>query len=93
MVDREPSFGLSRPRASGPHRAVRIEIPEDVSTLTLDAAALPGWGERGSPAARAYGDAWYDERRTAVLINPEHPDASGIAVSAPIEVPWDERLS
>jgi RES domain-containing protein len=81
-------------------------VPEDVAEV-LDPAALPGWDERGSPVALAFGDRWIGEARSAalvvpsvpsrpigrnVLINPAHPEAGRIAVSAPFPVPWDERL-
>jgi RES domain-containing protein len=96
-----------RPRTlPGAHHAVSIEIPEAVVEI-LDPAALPGWDERGSPEALAFGDRWLAEARSAVLvvpalparpigrnvlINPLHPDASSLTVSAPFRVPWDERL-
>jgi RES domain-containing protein len=96
-----------RPRTlPGAHHAVSIEIPEAVVEI-LDPAALPGWDERGSPEALAFGDRWLAEARSAVLvvpalparpigrnvlINPLHPDAFSLTVSAPFRVPWDERL-
>lgn len=96
-----------RPRTlPGPHRAVRIEIPETV-VEALDAADLPEWADRDSPAALAFGDRWLDEQRSAVLvvpavpsrpvgrnilINPLHPHAQRIHVSVPFDVTWDERL-
>ena len=53
-----------------------------------------------------FGDRWYDERRTPVLlvpsvvtlvernvlINQEHPDFAGIRASKPSPVRWDARL-
>jgi RES domain-containing protein len=96
-----------RPRTlAGVHHAVRIDIPDDLVEV-LDPASLPEWQTKGSPEARAFGDAWLAERRSAalavpavpsrpigrnVLINPEHPEAARITVSAPFQVPWDERL-
>ena len=96
-----------RPRTlPGPHHAVRIDIPDGLIE-SLDPAALPGWDERGSPEAVRFGDAWLAELRTPVLIvpavpcrpigrilliNPLHPDSGRIVVSAPFDVPWDERL-
>lgn len=96
-----------RPRTlPGPHHAVRIELP-DALVEVLDPAALPGWDTQGSPEARAYGDRWLREGRSAalvvpslparpvgrtVLLNPAHPDAGRITVSEPLAVPWDERL-
>jgi RES domain-containing protein len=96
-----------RPRTlPGAHHAVRIEIPDDVIE-TLEGDALPGWDARGSAEAREFGDAWLREERSAVLVvpalpcrpvgqnvvvNPGHRDAARIVVSAPFEVPWDERV-
>ena len=96
-----------RPRTiPGPHHAIRIEIPDGL-VERLDQNSVPGWEARQSPASIVFGDAWYDAQRSAallvpavssrpiglnVLINPEHPDAYRISVSAPFAVPWDERL-
>jgi RES domain-containing protein len=96
-----------RPRTlPGPHHAVRIEIP-DALVERLDPGTLPGWETRESAAALAFGDAWYDARRSTALqtpalpsrpigstlvIHPGHPDAPRITVSDPFPVPWDERL-
>lgn len=97
----------ARPRTlPGPHHAVRVSIP-DALVETLDPAELAGWDERGSPAARDFGDRWLSERRSAalivpslpsrpvgrtVLLDPGHPRVGEVEVSAPFEVPWDERL-
>ena len=96
-----------RPRTlPGPHHAVRIDIPDDL-VERIEPGQLPGWHTKGSPEARAFGDAWLDESRTpvlivpsvpsrpggrTVLINPIHRAARRIAVSRPFDVPWDERL-
>lgn len=56
--------------------------------------------------ARAFGDAWIRERRTAVLavpsvvvrkevnvpLNPQHPDLKEIVAGSPEPVVWDVRL-
>jgi RES domain-containing protein len=96
-----------RPRTlPGPHHAVRIEIPDEIIE-TLDASALPHWDARDSAQARAFGDAWLRDGRSAVLVvpalpcrpvgrnvlvNPAHADAGRIVVSRAFAVPWDERL-
>lgn len=96
-----------RPRTlPGPHHAVRIDIPDD-QVETLDPATLRGWEAKGSPEALHFGDRWLEEQRTPVLVvpavpsrpigrvvvvNPLHPDAGRITVSAAFDVPWDERL-
>lgn len=97
----------ARPRTlPGPHDAVRIEIP-DALIESLAPEELPGWELRESGEARAFGDRWLAESRSAVLvvpsvparpvgrtvlINPLHADAAAIAVSDPFPVPWGERL-
>lgn len=97
----------ARPRTlPGRYHAVRIDIPDEL-VERLDPDALPGWEERNSAQALAFGDAWLREERSAallvpsvpsrpvgrtVLLNPAHPAAGRLAVSAPFEVPWDERL-
>ncbi|HET6765689.1 MAG TPA: RES domain-containing protein [Longimicrobiaceae bacterium] len=97
-----------RPRTlPGPHHGVRIDIPDGLAVETLEPAALPGWELPGSPTAREFGDRWFDEQRTPVLlvpavtsrpvgrnvlINPLHPSANQLTVSSAFAVPWDERL-
>jgi RES domain-containing protein len=89
------------------HVAVEIAIAEAVAVERQDASGLPaGWERADLRVARAFGDAWIRERRTAVLIvpsvvarregniliNPLHPDFSGIVAGAPEPVVWDARL-
>lgn len=91
----------------GPHHAVRIAIPDDLAMEVLDPRAYAGWETEGSSVARAAGDAWVAEGRTAVLIvpsvpgqpeewnyilNPAHRDASRIRPQRPFDVVWDGRL-
>ena len=85
---------------------VEIEIPPSTSYEMLDAESLLGWDEPSSPAARAFGSIWLEERRSAllivpsvvapidhnVLINPNHPDSQGISVGDEQPVRWDSRL-
>jgi RES domain-containing protein len=96
-----------RPRTlPGPHHAMRIDIPDEV-VESLASERLPGWDAKESSEARAFGDRWLHEERSAVLtvpslparpngrtllINPRHPDAARIEASDPFIVPWDERL-
>ncbi|HEU0013660.1 MAG TPA: RES domain-containing protein [Longimicrobium sp.] len=97
----------ARPRTlPGPHHAVRIDIPDDLAEM-LDPGDLNGWENRDSRPAVEFGDAWLRDARSPamvvpalpsrpigrnVLINPGHPAAARISVSAPFPVPWDERL-
>lgn len=96
-----------RPRTlPGPHHSVALEIPDRL-VEAVDPDAVPGWDAPDSLAARAYGDRWLSEKRSAVLvvpsvpskpvgrsvlIDPQHPASRRIRVSRPFEVPWDERL-
>ena len=89
------------------HVAVEIAVAEAVAVERHDESSLPaGWDHADLRVARAFGDAWIRERRTAVLvvpsvvarregnvlINPRHPDFSGIVAGAPQPVVWDVRL-
>lgn len=91
----------------GPHHASAIYVPDDLPMVRFDPAANPGWNDEGSPVARAFGDAWFDASRSAVLqvpsvpgqpaewnfvINVGHPDARRIQPLAPFDVVWDGRL-
>ena len=86
---------------------VQITIPPRVAAE--EAALAPagvGWADGDLIASRAYGDAWYDERRSAVLVvpsvvtridhnlllNPNHPEFAAITVGPPEPVHWDHRL-
>ena len=96
-----------RPRTlPGRHHAVRIEIPDDLIEQ-IDEARHKGWDAKESEVARGIGAAWLEQATRPVLvvpalpcqpvgrnvsINPSHPDAKRITVSAPFAVPWDERL-
>lgn len=89
------------------HQVVRIAIPESVAIETLSPSALPGWDAEDVTKARAFGDEWLREGRTAVLrvpsvvtdgreynilINQAHSSARLIEASAPEPVRWDTRL-
>ena len=89
------------------HVAVEIAIAEEVSVERHDDGSVPsGWDHADLRVARAFGDAWIRERRTAVLVvpsvvarregnvltNPQHPDFRGIFAGHPEPVIWDARL-
>lgn len=89
------------------HVAVEIAIAEAVTVERHDESGLPaGWDHADLRVARAFGDAWLRERRTAVLIvpsvvarregnvliNPQHRDFTGIVAGTPEAVVWDARL-
>ncbi|MBS1821637.1 MAG: RES domain-containing protein [Acidobacteria bacterium] len=98
---------LSRPSPPPGFQFVRIEIPDSIPVERVAADALRGWNSLDMKASRAFGDRWYDERRSAVLlvpsvvtlgpernvvINTEHPDYRSIKVDPPRPVQWDARL-
>src|SRR6266436_7984969 len=85
---------------------VEIEIPSGLSIEEITNDDVPRWDAPSFETTRAFGDRWYDERRTPVLIvpsvvtlvernvliNQEHPAFSGIRASKPMPVHWDVRL-
>ena len=87
--------------------ALEISISGAVAVEWHDEHSLPaGWGDGDLAVARAFGDAWIRERRSAVLvvpsvvarregnvlINPPHPDFEQITPGQPEPVLWDARL-
>ena len=91
----------------GPHHGVTIDVPADVAVERLAPADVPGWDAPDERVARAAGDRWRAASRSAVLlvptvvasphdwnavIDPRHPDAARLVVSAPSVVTWDPRL-
>ena len=88
-------------------RFVVADVPDGVSVAGYDEQSLPtGWDSENSASARAFGDLWLKEGRAAVLIvpsviarldrnalvNPLHPDANQLMVTAPEIIIWDKRL-
>lgn len=85
---------------------IEIEIPSSVSIEEVKSHDVPAWDSRSFEASRTFGDRWYDERRTAVLlvpslvtriernvvVNQDHPDFVRIHASQPLPVRWDARL-
>ena len=89
------------------HVAVQISLAATVGVERHDDSSLPaGWDRADLREARAFGDAWLRERRSAVLVvpsvvarrednvlvNPRHPDIGGIVAGSPESVVWDARL-
>ena len=89
-------------------RLVIATVPQSVTVERCDASSLPsGWSQNDSPSAKAFGDRWLAERRSAVLIvpsviassdfnalvNTKHPDAMRIEVADPVEFNFDRRLA
>jgi RES domain-containing protein len=85
---------------------VEIEIPEGSSIEEAKPEDVPEWDSLTFEAARAFGDRWYDARRSLallvpsvatvvernILINQEHPEFARIRVGEPKPVRWDARL-
>lgn len=89
------------------HCVVIAEVPEGLLVERAEVNALPsGWDAQDSAPARAFGDQWLEQARSAVLlvpsvvarlecnalVNPAHPDASKLRPSRPEKVVWDKRL-
>jgi len=91
-----------------PHlEMIQITAPASISRELLEAKALPGWdGPQPNPISQDFGDRWYDERRSCVLIVPsklspvehnllihgQHEELRLISVGPPQPVRLDERL-
>ena len=85
---------------------VEIEIPSGLSIEEITQDELPRWDAPSFEATQAFGDRWYDERRTPaltvpsvvtrvernVLINQEHPEFPAVRASQAVPVRWDSRL-
>jgi RES domain-containing protein len=85
---------------------IEIQIPVALSIERVTPADVPHWDSPSFEAAQAFGDRWYDDRRTpvlivpsvvtlverSILINQEHPAFSRIRASKPLPVHWDARL-
>jgi RES domain-containing protein len=88
-------------------RAVRIEIPENVRIESVRPEQVPSWEAEDMASSRAFGDAWLEAKRTAVLrvpsvvtagrecnvvINADHAEFGLIRAGEPEIVVWDRRL-
>ena len=91
---------------TGQHFA-ELFVPGHVSVEEIGPRDVPGWNDPSHATSRAFGDAWYDGRRSAVLIvpchpamgyernlliNQLHPEFAAIHASRPRPVVWDARL-
>lgn len=90
----------------GAHHVVRIHVPPGASVERVRAERLPGWDTSGRKASRAFGDRWYDEKRSIalvvpavparpfgcnILLNAAHPEFGQVRSGPPEPVPWDAR--
>jgi RES domain-containing protein len=85
---------------------IEIEIPLGTSYEKVTKDSLPDWSRPDGRAARAFGSAWIEEQRSAilivpsyvareettVLINPRHTDAKALRPGREKPVFWDARL-
>jgi len=89
------------------HKWIEIDIPDTVSSETLDPALTTDWRDEDSESARLFGDRWFDSKRSLILvvpsivtgglsrnilINQDHPEFSQLKPSLPRNVIWDARL-
>lgn len=89
------------------HRYVVADVPAGVTVERHDRNTLPdGWDAESNVSARSFGDLWLREARSAVLlvpsvvaklewnalVNPAHPEAARLTLSAAENVVWDKRL-
>lgn len=87
-------------------RFVRCSIPVEVSREVLEPPDLPGWDRDDYGVSQPFGNRWYDEQRSAVLIVPSvvspfepnalinqvHPEFAGITVTPEAPAILDRRL-
>ena len=85
---------------------IEIEIPAGLAIEEIRPEDVPRWDATSFGAAQAFGDRWYDEKRTPVLlvpsvvtrvernvlVNQEHADFPRIRASQALPVRWDTRL-
>ncbi|MBV9455957.1 MAG: RES domain-containing protein [Bradyrhizobium sp.] len=85
---------------------IQITIPNGISYEVFPTAAHPGWDSRNEAICKAFGQNWFDGKRSAllmvpsmpariernILINPVHPDANAITHTLAEPVWWDQRL-
>jgi RES domain-containing protein len=85
---------------------IEITIPNGTAYEIFQTEAHLGWDSKNEAICKRFGQHWFDEKRSAlllvpsipariernILINPLHPDARGITHTMPEPVWWDERL-
>jgi RES domain-containing protein len=86
---------------------IRISAPPDVSVEELTVDGLRGWDADDKSASRSFGNAWYDEGRSLVLlvpslaapgldrnvlINQRHPEFARVTSSEPEPIRGHPRL-
>jgi len=85
---------------------IEITFPKGLSYEVFSPAALPGWDAMPAVASKTYGERWFQQKRSAilivpsvvarvdrnVLINPTHPEFRLVEASLHEPVYWDRRL-
>lgn len=85
----------------------RIDLPPGASVEEVSSGSLRGWDDERKAVSQRFGDRWYDEQRTLillvpslaapdiernVLINQRHPEFAGVTASSPERVRCHPRL-
>ena len=88
-------------------RYVRITVPSDATLEELPSDGLAGWDSDAKRESQAFGDRWYDEQRSLillvpslvapglernVLINQRHPEFARLTTSDPEPVRCHPKL-
>lgn len=90
----------------GNQHFIRITIPLGTSYTIFQVESHPGWDGPDEAICKAFGQEWFLERTTAlllvpsiparmernILINPAHPDSAAITHELAEPVWWDARL-
>jgi RES domain-containing protein len=98
---------VREPAALARHRFIKVDIPDELSVLSVDEAQLPTDWSRRITVTRAWGDRWLREGETPVLVvrsvlvpethnvlvNPRHADAARIKRLAVMPYPLDSAPS
>jgi RES domain-containing protein len=88
------------------HAWISILIGAEAPIEEVDARKIRHWDAPDRLASQKFGDQWYDERRSTVLlvpstvaraersvvINQEHPEFRKLRATKPKPVKWDQRL-
>ncbi|MBI2188394.1 MAG: RES domain-containing protein [Acidobacteria bacterium] len=103
----EKAAQLNAPKIPRTLVYVRITVPSDVSTEEVRGDDLPGWDADDKAASRSFGDRWYDETRSLlllvpslaapglernVLINQRHPEFARVTMSRPESIRCHPKL-
>jgi RES domain-containing protein len=88
------------------HAWIEILIGEHASIEEVDVRKVRRWDAPDQRASRTFGDQWYDEQRSTILvvpsavvrmernivINQQHPEFRKLRATKPKPVVWDQRL-